>query len=80
MPRPLLVKYLNSGSCHIQEGYRSLVFAYCLEFSLTALTNATQIFSVVPLSQSPMGMLVHLTLTLSSYCLDPFVCLRDREH
>lgn len=56
-----VVKQLYSGSCRVQEGYRLIVFTYCLEFPLRAITNATQISSVVPLTQSPMGMLVHLT-------------------
>lgn len=78
MLRPLPVKHLDSGSCHVREGYRSLVFTYHLEFPLRAITNATQIFSVVPLTQSPMDNLVHLILL--SYCLGLFVYLRGREH
>lgn len=71
-------QHLHSGSCHVQEGYHSLVFMYCLEFSLRAITNATQVISVVPPNQSPwMCLLVWLyLLTVLIY-----LCTgRDREH
>lgn len=76
MPRPLLVNLLHSGGCHVQEGCCSQVFPYCLKFPFQA--NVAQVFSVVPLTQFPMGMLVHLAS--SSYCLKSCVCLEVREH
>lgn len=77
MPRPLPVKHLDSGSCRVQEGYRSLVFTYHLEFPLRAITNATQIFSVGSLTQSTTDKLVHLTLL--SNCLGPFVSIERQR-
>lgn len=71
-------QHWHSGSCHVQEGYHSLVFMYCLEFSLRAITNATQVISVVPPDQSPwMCLLVWLyLLTVLIY-----LCTgRYREH
>lgn len=77
VPRPLLVNLLHSGGCHVQEGCCSQVVPYYLKFLFHAVTNAAQVFSVVPLTGFPMGMLVHFAL--SSYCLKSYMCLKGRE-